>query len=195
MKAKIAIFASGGGSNALKIIEYFNGHPTIEVVLICSNKGEAPIVGHARGLGLDVLVFNRAEFYQSDHVLKELTSHSVDYIVLAGFLWLIPFHILSEYQKRIINIHPALLPNYGGKGMYGDYVHRAVLAAGKRESGITIHVIDEEYDRGETLFQAKCTIEEGDGLAELKSKIQKLEHENFAPVIERYIQSNTSIPK
>lgn len=191
MNAKIAIFASGGGSNALKIIEYFKGHPTIEVVLICSNKREAPIVEHAKDLGLEVLVFNRAEFYQSEQVLQELTNRSVDYIVLAGFLWLIPSYILSNYPKRIINIHPSLLPEYGGKGMYGDYVHRAVLASGKNESGITIHVIDEEYDKGETLFQAKCPIEEGDGLTDLKRKIQKLEHENFAPVIERYIQSNT----
>jgi len=194
VKKKIAIFASGGGSNALKIIDYFKGHPTIEVALICSNRGEAPIISRVQDLGIETLVFNRTDFYHTDQVLQKLAKHAIDYIVLAGFLWLIPYNLLQRYPQRIINIHPALLPNYGGKGMYGDYVHRAVLAAGNKESGITIHVIDEEYDKGETLFQATCTIEKGDGLTELKSKIQKLEHENFAPVIEQYIQSQTFNP-
>ncbi|MFC2175727.1 phosphoribosylglycinamide formyltransferase, partial [Bacteroidota bacterium] len=186
---RIAIFASGTGSNAVRIIEHFNNHPNIKVCVVVSNKSNAPVLAKAQQAGVETFAFNRDEFYQSDLVLNELKKREIDLIVLAGFMWLVPENLIKTYTDRIINIHPALLPNYGGKGMYGMHVHRAVKAAGETETGITIHLVNEEYDRGEILFQAKCSISEEDTPEDIAQKIHQLEHANFSEQIERYLQT------
>jgi phosphoribosylglycinamide formyltransferase 1 len=186
---RIAIFASGSGSNALKIIDYFHGDTSICVELVATNNSNAGIVQKASDNGVDVLIFNKAELYESGSVLKELKNRGVDFIVLAGFLWLIPMEFIKTYQGRIINIHPALLPEYGGKGLYGDHVHRAILANEEKVTGITIHVIDEEYDKGDIIFQTSCPVYEHDTIDTVRQRVQALEHAFFACILESYIHS------
>lgn len=185
---RIAIFASGTGSNARKIIEYFKEHPNISVDLIVANKPDAPVLAMAQEKGIDTLVINRAEFYQSRSVLEVLEKAEISFLVLAGFLWLVPSYLVEGYPDRMVNIHPALLPKYGGKGMYGMHVHRAVKDAGEKETGITIHLVNEAYDEGDAVFQAVCTVDESDTPEQIAGKVRQLEHEHFAPVIERYIK-------
>jgi phosphoribosylglycinamide formyltransferase 1 len=184
---KIAIFASGSGSNARKIMEYFSRHEQIRAALVLSNKADAPVLEKARQLGVPALAFNRTSFYETGDVVQALLSAGIDWVVLAGFLWLVPRELIQAYPGRIVNIHPALLPKFGGKGMYGSFVHQAVVDAGERETGITIHLIDEHYDRGETVFQARCSVEAGDTPEDVSRKVQVLEHTHFAPVLERLI--------
>ncbi len=184
---QIAIFASGSGSNAQKIAEYFAHHPHIEVGLILTNNPGAGVIDRARQLGIPVLVFSRAQFYQSESVVEQLRFFNIDFVVLAGFLWLVPENLIRAYPGRIVNIHPALLPAYGGKGMYGMKVHEAVVAAGEKASGITIHLIDGEYDKGSIVFQAQCPVMPGDTPADVASKVQALEHEHFPAVIEKLV--------
>ena len=184
MKTRIAIFASGSGSNAQKILEHFKYHEQGEVVLILTNNPQAYVLQRADNFEIPTHVFTRQEFYQTDDVVKLLKSMEVDLIVLAGFLWLIPESLLKAFPNQIINIHPALLPKYGGKGMYGDNVHKAVLANGETESGITIHFVNEHFDEGEPIHQAKFKIEPGDTLDSIKLKGQQLEHQHFPKVIE-----------
>lgn len=186
---RIAIFASGTGSNAIKIIEHFKGHPTIEVSLVLSNNGKAPALEKAANAGVEIFSFNREAFYNTNQVLNKLNSKKIDLIVLAGFMWLVPENLVHEYSDRMINIHPALLPKYGGKGMYGMHVHNAVKAAGEKETGITIHLVNKEYDKGRILFQATCVVDETDTADEIAEKIHVLEHANFPEQIERYLQS------
>ena len=184
MKTKIAIFASGSGSNAQKILEHFKHHDQGEVVLILTNNPQAYVLQRADNFEIPSHIFSRHEFYQTDDVVKLLKSMEVDLIVLAGFLWLVPASLLKAFPNQIINIHPSLLPKYGGKGMYGDNVHKAVLANGETESGITIHFVNEHFDEGETIHQAKFKIEPGDTLDTVKLKGQQLEHQHFPKAIE-----------
>lgn len=184
----LAIFASGAGSNAAKIIEHFRNHPTVVINLIVSNKKEAGVWGIAAANHIDTLYINRESFIESDTCVKELQSRGIDFIVLAGFLWKVPETLIHAYPGKIINIHPALLPKYGGKGMYGMHVHEAVIAAGEKESGITIHYVDAHYDEGDIIFQAKCSIEPNDTASSLAAKIHVLEHAHFPKVIERLLK-------
>lgn len=184
---KIAILASGNGTNAQQISEYFASHPTIEVRCILYNRRDAYVAERAKRLGIEARYFKSSEFLHSDHVLEYLKMCAVDYVVLAGFLLLVPKNLLETYRNRIINIHPALLPRFGGKGMYGHHVHEAVVASGETESGITIHLVDEMYDHGKILFQAKCRLTADDTPDSLAEKIHILEKQYFPPVIEATI--------
>lgn len=184
---KIAIFASGTGSNAKKIIEYFRTNPHIQVSFIVSNKKDALVLDMAHEFNIETCVLNRQVFYQTEQLLAQLREHDIDFIVLAGFLWLIPEYMVNNYKNRMVNIHPSLLPKYGGKGMYGMHVHEAVKAAGDQESGITIHYVNEHYDDGDIIFQAKCVLEPNDTSTDIAKKVQALEHKHFAPVIEKLL--------
>ena len=184
----IAIFASGSGSNAEQIIRHFNEHDrSARVALLLSNNSKAYALERASSLGVESLVFSRADFYASESVKNALAAKKIDFIVLAGFLWLIPLDIISAYPRRIVNIHPALLPKFGGKGMYGERVHRAVLEAGERQSGITIHYVNAEYDSGDIIFQASCPVLPSDTAETLAARVHGLEHEHFARVVEQLL--------
>ena len=187
----IAIFASGSGTNAENIIKYFSTGNSAKVTLVLSNRREAFVLKRAAALNVNTVFFDRADLYTKDTVAGYLLESNIDFIVLAGFLWLIPEKILNIFNRRIINIHPALLPSYGGKGMYGEKVHEAVIAAGDRESGITIHYVNSFYDEGDIIFQARCKIEPGDTPETLASKIHALEYKYFPEVIEKLV---TALP-
>jgi phosphoribosylglycinamide formyltransferase-1 len=184
LKTRIAIFASGSGSNAQKLMEHFKNHTQGEIVLVLSNNPQAYVLQRADNFEIPTHVFTRHEFYQTDDVVKLLKNVETDLIVLAGFLWLIPPLLLQAFPNQIINIHPSLLPKYGGKGMYGDHVHNAVLANGETEGGITIHFVNEHFDEGEIIHQARYKIEPGDTLDAIKLKGQHAEHHHFPRVIE-----------
>lgn len=186
MQTNLTIFASGTGSNAQKIIEYFKAHPSISVGLIVCNNPAAGVLDIARDNNIDTLIIERNRFFQGDAYLPELKD--TDIIILAGFLWKIPGGLIRAFPDKIINIHPALLPKYGGKGMYGSNVHKAVLENQEKESGITIHLVDEEYDHGRHLFQAKCAVNREDCADRLAQRIHLLEHKHFAKVIEDYVK-------
>ena len=188
MKKRIAIFASGSGTNAQKIMEHFEGHPEVEVALVLTNNPDAFVLQRADNYEIPSHIFNRDEFYKSDSIIHLLKNLDIDLVVLAGFLWLIPKNLIEAYPNRIINIHPALLPKYGGKGMYGDYVHQAVMAAGDQEGGITIHYVNENYDEGEYIFQAKYKIDAGDKLDHVKFKGQQLEHLHFPRIVDNLLK-------
>lgn len=180
---RLAIFASGTGSNARRIIEYFQPNPEVQVALIVSNKKEAKVLELAAEYEIPSVLLNRSSFYESEDVLRDLSRHEIDFIILAGFLWLIPPYLIRAFPQRIVNIHPALLPKFGGKGMYGRHVHEAVKAAGETETGITIHFVNERYDEGAIIFQARCSVEPSDTPADIFKKIQELEHRHFPEVI------------
>jgi phosphoribosylglycinamide formyltransferase-1 len=180
----IAIFASGSGTNAENIIRYFSNNKTAGVSLVLSNKREAYVLKRAATLNVRSVFFDRKELYTKDKVLRYLTMYKIDFIVLAGFLWLIPENILDIYDKRIVNIHPALLPGYGGKGMYGEKVHEEVIANHEKESGITIHYVNKSYDEGDIIFQARCKVDSKDTPDTLAAKVHSLEYEYFPKVIE-----------
>lgn len=186
---RLAIFASGNGSNAQSIIEYFKGSTSVHVAIIISNKKDAYVLERAKKEGVPSLLIQRQSFYESDEVIKTLHDQKIDFIILAGFLWLIPASLIAAYPNRIINIHPALLPAYGGKGMYGKYVHEAVIKAKEKESGISIHLVNEHYDEGTLLFQASCPVTEVDTPDSLAQKIHVLEHAHYPRVIEQTILS------
>lgn len=181
------MFASGKGSNAKEIINRFRTHEKIRVSLIVSNKAEAGVLDIARSEKLETLVIDRERFLKGDGFVPLLKEKGIDWIILAGFLWKVPLTLIQAYPSRIINIHPALLPKFGGKGMYGHFVHEAVIKAEETESGITIHFVDEQYDHGQTIFQATCPIEPGDTPETLAEKIHALEHRHYPEVIERLI--------
>lgn len=182
----LAILASGSGTNAENIGAYFSDHASIHVTQILSNKQDAGVHRRAKKLGIPSATFSREAFYDPSFI-EQLKD--VDYIILAGFLWLVPAYLIEAFPNKIINIHPALLPKYGGKGMYGNRVHEAVVAANESESGITIHLVNEQYDEGEVLFQVKCTVEPADTPEHVAKKIHELEYAHFPRVIEEYIQS------
>jgi phosphoribosylglycinamide formyltransferase-1 len=181
----IAVFASGNGSNAENIIRYFKDNEEIRVALVLSNNKNAYVHTRAKNLGVPSYTFSKDEFDKGDPVLQKLQEYRIDFIVLAGFLLKVPEPILKAYPQRIVNIHPALLPKYGGKGMYGDRVHKAVIQAGEKESGITIHFVNECYDEGEIIFQARCPVLPSDTPEELAQRIHKLEYEYYPQVIEK----------
>jgi len=183
----IAIFASGGGSNARKIIEYFKGSTEVCVALIISNKRDAGVLGIAADHGVWTHIIDRRGFYESEALLEVLQGKEIRFIVLAGFLWLVPSYLIRAFPGRIVNIHPALLPKYGGKGMYGRHVHEAVKAAGEQETGITIHYVNEHYDEGDVIFQATCPVEASDNPENIARKVLKLEHRHFPEVIGRLL--------
>lgn len=189
---RIAIFASGNGSNAQRIMEHFAEHPKARVELVMSNNPQAFVIERAKSLKVPSVVFSRREFYDTGHVTDILSVQGIDFIVLAGFLWLIPPSLLSLYAGRIINIHPALLPKYGGKGMYGMKVHEAVIGSGDRESGITIHHVNEHYDAGQIIFQARCEIANDETADTLAMKIHDLEYRYFPEIIEKVVTGSVS---
>jgi len=191
-KHRLAIFASGAGSNAKKIIEYFKDHPTIQVDLVVCNKPGAGVLAIAEQHQIPTLIIERERFLRGDGYLPELKESGIHFIVLAGFLWKIPDALIAAYPGRIINIHPALLPKFGGKGMYGDHAHEAVIAAGEKESGITIHYVDGHYDHGDVILQVKCDVFENDTAQTLASRIHILEHEHYPPAIEKWVQQESS---
>lgn len=184
---RIAIFASGAGSNAQKIIDYFRGHPSISVALVVCNKPEAGVMSIAEREGIKTLLIEKEQFFRGNGYVDELRQAGIDFIVLAGFLWKVPVSLINAYRNKIINIHPALLPKYGGKGMYGSRVHEAVVGAKEKQSGISIHYVDEVFDNGEIIFQAVCTIDENDTPETLAQKIHALEHANYPMIVEKVI--------
>lgn len=188
VKKRIAIFASGSGSNAQKIIEHFKKNDHAEVAIVIANRADAYVLERADNFEIPTHVITRADFYDSDQTIKLLQQLKIDAIVLAGFLWLLPPSLIEAYPKRIINIHPSLLPKFGGKGMYGHHVHEAVLAAKELESGISIHFVNEEFDAGEIIFQAKCKVEKKDTVEVLAFRIQQLEHQYFPKTIEQVLR-------
>jgi phosphoribosylglycinamide formyltransferase 1 len=188
----IALFASGSGTNAERIISHFRSHPAVQVNLVLSNRPDAFVLERAKNHGIPSAVFGRQQFYESDDVLNILKKNNITFIVLAGFLWLVPQNILETYPGRILNIHPALLPKYGGKGMYGMKVHEAVLLAGETESGITIHRVNEKYDAGDIVFQARCPVLPGDTPENLATRIHGLEYEHYPNVIEQQLTAHRS---
>ncbi len=182
---RIAIFASGSGSNAQKIIEYFSASKEIVVDSLWSNNENAYALIRAEKLGVETFTFESEEFYRSNEILDRLYDHRIDMIVLAGFLWLVPRNLTELFT--VINIHPALLPKYGGKGMYGMNVHKVVLASKDKESGITIHRVNQNYDEGDILFQATCPIVSGDTPETLAARIHELEHQHYPRIIEEVL--------
>lgn len=189
-KAQIAIFASGNGSNAEEIIRHFKNHPDIQVSLVLSNNPDAYVLKRALNHGIPFRAFDKETYRESTQILNWLSDAGITHIVLAGFLWLVPDYILERYPERIINIHPALLPKYGGKGMYGMRVHEAVKAAGDQVTGITIHLVDPNYDEGKVVFQATCKIGETDSPAEIAARVHSLEYQHYPGEIENWIMGS-----
>lgn len=187
-KVKIAIFASGTGSNAQKIIDFSRKSALFEISLIVCNKPGAGVLGIAEREGIPTLIIDKERFFRGDAFIPELQHFGVKMVVLAGFLWKIPENLIKIYRNRIINIHPALLPKYGGKGMYGHKVHEAVIAAGETESGITIHQVDEIYDHGQIIAQAKCEVLSDDTPDSLAKRIHELEHAHYPKTIEALVK-------
>ena len=192
MEIKVAIFASGSGSNAENIIKYFEDKPAISVKLIITNRADSFVIERAKLLNVDCQIIENREWKEPHKVLKLLNDYEINFIVLAGFLIRVPHHILNKYSNRVINIHPALLPKFGGKGMYGDNVHKAVVEAKETESGITIHYCNEEYDKGDIIFQAKCEVLPEDKAADVAAKVHTLEYKHFPKVIEKLIHNINS---
>ena len=184
MMKNIAIFASGSGSNAENIVNYFRAKKSAEVKLILSNNKNAGVIERSNRLKIPCVIFDRKAFYETDQIEKLLLETEIDLVVLAGFLWLIPETLISLFPKKIINIHPALLPDHGGKGFYGSAVHQAVLDTASKKSGITVHYVNEKFDEGEIIFQATCDISEGETPVSLAEKIHQLEYTHFPKVIE-----------
>jgi phosphoribosylglycinamide formyltransferase 1 len=190
----IAIFASGSGTNAENIIRYFSNRKSAEVSLVLSNRREAYVLKRAASLNVRSVFFDRKDLYEKEKVSRYLSMYKIDFIVLAGFLWLIPENILNIYEKRIINIHPALLPKHGGKGMYGEKVHEAVIAKHEKVSGITIHYVNNRYDEGDIIFQARCAVTPEDTPDTLASKVHTLEYKHFPEVIEKLVLKLPDMP-
>jgi len=186
---RIAIFASGSGTNAENIIKYFNNHKTISVDLVLSNNKKAKVFERANRLGVSSITFDKNDFIFSDKVLN-LLKEKADFIVLAGFLWKIPTSIINAFPNKILNIHPALLPKYGGKGMYGMHVHNAVVKNNEKESGITIHFVNENYDEGGIIFQKRFEVLSTDTAENVAEKIHKLEYRYFPKIIEKVLLKN-----
>ncbi|MBP8240190.1 MAG: phosphoribosylglycinamide formyltransferase [Saprospiraceae bacterium] len=187
MPISIAVFASGTGSNARRIMEHFQHSDAVQVRLVVSNKADAGVLDIAREMGVETLIIHRESFYQSEAIVEDLRSRHISFIVLAGFLWLVPAYLVRAFPRAIVNIHPALLPKFGGKGMYGAHVHEAVKQAGEMETGITIHFVDERYDEGQTIFQARCPVLPADTPADIARRVLALEHRHFPVVIEQVL--------
>ena len=186
---KLAVFASGTGSNAEKLIQYFKGSSLANVTLVVCNKPGAGVIAMAEKEGVPVLLIEKEQFFKAEAYVPFFRQQQIDFILLAGFLWKVPQALIDAYRRRIVNIHPALLPKFGGKGMYGQYVHEAVLNAGEVESGITIHYVDEHYDSGDIIFQTACPILPGDKPGDIAQRIHLLEHAHYPKVIEQLLQN------
>jgi len=193
-KIKLAVFASGAGSNAQKLIDYFRDSPVASVALIVCNKPGAGVLCIAENENLPTLLIEKENFFRGDAYVPKLAELQIGFLVLAGFLWKIPAKLIDAFPKRIVNIHPALLPKFGGRGMYGQYVHEAVLQAGERESGITIHYVDEQYDNGDIIFQTACPIVAGDTPESIAQRIHQLEHLHYPRVVEEVVKSGPLSP-
>lgn len=191
---RIAIFASGTGSNAVKIIEHFKEKTEYSFVVL-SNKKDAPVLEKTKNLGVESFTFDRKDFYESEKVVDFLKAQKVRFVILAGFLWLVPPNLITAFMGRVINIHPALLPDFGGKGMYGMKVHQAVIDAKEAESGITIHYVNQKYDEGHIIFQDSCEVLPTDTPETLAQKIHTLEHEHFPKVVARLVGELFKIDK
>lgn len=184
--ARLALLASGNGTNAEAIMQYFQHHPHIRVAMVLTNNPNAFVLQRARKFNVPARIFNREQF-RGPEVLAWLREGNISHLVLSGFLWLVPTTLINAFPDRILNIHPALLPRHGGKGMFGDRVHEAVKAAGDKESGITIHLVNERFDEGKIIFQASCPVDPSDTPQTIAGKVHQLEYKNFAPVIERWV--------
>ena len=184
---RVVIFASGSGSNAENLIKFFHNSDNASVVQVLTNNPHAKVLDRCKRLKVSALSFNRIAFTQTEDVLNILKSNQPDLIVLAGFLWKFPENILKNFPNKVINIHPALLPKFGGKGMYGMNVHKAVVENKETETGITIHYVNENYDEGAIIFQAKCKVEASDSAEDVAKKIHKLEMEHFPKVVDRLL--------
>lgn len=189
MKIRLAILASGAGSNARNIIQYFKDSKEVEIALVISNRKHAGVFDVASENNIQALYLPAGQMIGENGLLQILLDQGIDSVILAGFLLKVPEEVIRVFAGRIINIHPALLPKFGGKGMYGHFVHEAVFAAGERESGITVHLVDEHYDEGDILFQAKVEINEGEGPLDIERKVRELEVEHFPAVIDRWLES------
>ncbi len=188
---RIAIFASGEGTNAQRFIDYFKNNKDISVSLVVTNSAKANVINRAKNEGIPYLLIDRDTFYNTNKVVDEL-KQKADFIVLAGFMWMVPENLIKAFHNKMVNVHPALLPNYGGKGMYGMHVHEAVINNKESKSGITIHLVNEHYDEGEILFQQECEVGKGDTPETLAKKIHQLEHENYPKVVEKLLLKNIS---
>ncbi len=184
---KIAIFASGSGTNAENIITYFRNNENIQVECVVSNVKDSKVLERAGKYGIDTLVCSREDFYSSHKVINYLKNKNISHIVLAGFLWLVPENLVQSYEGKIVNIHPALLPKYGGKGMYGMHVHKAVIENNEEKTGITIHHVNPKYDEGNIIFQATCPVKENETPESLAQKVHQLEYEYYPKIIEQLI--------
>lgn len=189
MSRNIAIFASGNGTNAENIIKYFSGNKDIKVKIVMANKTDAFVLERAHRLGIPTLYINREQWADATHILTLLHEQQIDFIVLAGFLARIPDALLHAYPNRIVNIHPSLLPKFGGKGMYGNKVHEAVVTAGETESGITIHYLNEHYDEGQIIAQYRCPVLPNDTPQDVATRVHALEYEYYPKVIEQLLQA------
>ncbi|AZQ43375.1 phosphoribosylglycinamide formyltransferase [Nonlabens ponticola] len=187
---KIVVFASGGGSNAQAIMDHFKDHKQVQVSLILSNNPRAGVLDRARAAGIEALSFNKYAFAKANSIHTLLQHHQPDLIVLAGFLWKVPQFLIEDFPNKIVNIHPALLPKYGGKGMYGKHVHEAVVQNGEAQSGITIHYVNEHYDEGAIIKQATCDLQPDDNAQEVASKVLALEHKYYPQVIENLLSDH-----
>lgn len=187
---KLALFASGAGSNVENFYNYFKDSSDVTISLVLCNNPNAFVIERCRRLGVICEVLDRETFYHSSKVLDLLKDYAIDFIVLAGFLWLIPESLIKAYDKRMVNIHPALLPAYGGKGMYGDKVHKAVVANEESKSGITVHYVNEHFDEGEIIFQAECDVIKEDSYKEVAAKVHALEYKYFPEVVEKLLSKS-----
>lgn len=183
-KHRIAIFASGGGSNAQKIIEYFKESNNVDIGLVVSNRKKAGVITRAGNHQIESLILKKNSFYHTEDILIHLENYQITHIVLAGFLWLVPTYLINAYPQKIVNIHPALLPKFGGKGMYGMNVHRAVKEAAEKESGMTVHFVNANYDEGDIIAQHKCVIDQEDTAKEIANKVLELEHQFYPEIID-----------
>lgn len=188
----IAIFASGSGTNAERLFERFAEHPRGRVAVLLTNNPRAGVIARAERFGVPVVVFTKQELTDTDVVLHQLRDHSVDLIVLAGFLLKVPPTLIAAYPNRIVNLHPALLPAYGGKGMYGRHVHEAVVAAGETETGISIHYVNEHYDEGRLIRQVRCAVLPADGPEDVAARVHRLEHQHYPEVVEELVDELVS---
>jgi phosphoribosylglycinamide formyltransferase-1 len=194
-KIRIALFASGNGSNAMNLIRHFASNTSVEVAFVLSNKGDAGIVKSAASKGIETLVFTNEEVADGELLVSLCTKYSIDFIVLAGYLRLIPAQLIQAFPERIINIHPALLPKYGGKNMYGDKVHRAILDANETETGISIHFVNEQFDKGKIIAQYVCPVHPTDSIDDVRAKVQHLEHTFFPFVVEKVVKELKFAPR
>jgi len=186
-KTRIAVFASGTGSNAINLIGYFDNHPSIEIGFVLSNKGDAAVLNSAKNLGITVIHHTNEEVSNGDFLVDLCQSHQIDWIMLAGYLRLIPGKLIEQFENKIINLHPSLLPKYGGKGMHGGHVHEAVIENKETETGITIHFVNEEFDKGRIIAQFRCSVNSNDTKATLAQKIHVLEQSYLPVVVEKTI--------